>query len=338
MGGIRLGGIKYLEGLAHLAVFSPARGILAGEACISRLAETGINLNLLTCTGEAAGEGSVVACCMENEEGADSYAALREESEKGATLTLQSDTAILSVFPYNKRAEIMGELLAGMAREDVLPCAFASSPSSLSVVVGGPDRGKAAKALFHSFEFSSYASLQDWHAAYRGKEHLLREIVASYRERMIKIYGVVAQRDLDLWSVPAGLDSMAPLGASLASLGAAGVKLPFLIARPWGRNGLLFELCFSTEDAERVRRELEARVPDASFLRRTSVAAFFIHGPHFGDRYGIADALLGTLRKSHVIPLALGCAVSSISTVVCQEDLESGLHALERAFEVPARQ
>jgi aspartokinase len=65
------------------------------------------------------------------------------------------------------------------------------------------------------------------------------------------------------------------------------------------------------------------------------VAALFLHGPHFGDRYGIANALIQTLEQSHTEILALGCAVSSISVVIDAEDIPTATRALQTAFSIP---
>jgi len=66
---------------------------------------------------------------------------------------------------------------------------------------------------------------------------------------------------------------------------------------------------------------------------RFQVAALFIHGPHFGDRYGIANTLVRALEKGGISLLALGCAVSSISVIIREEDLAAAVKALETTFQ-----
>ena len=46
-------------------------------------------------------------------------------------------------------------------------------------------------------------------------------------------------------------------------------------------------------------------------MRLTPVAGIFLHGPHFGDRYGIAHTLVAALEKAHIKLLALSCTISS---------------------------
>ena len=64
----------------------------------------------------------------------------------------------------------------------------------------------------------------------------------------------------------------------------------------------------------------------------SQVAALYIHGPHFGDRYGIANTLVRALDSANVSLLALGCTVSSISVIVGKEDLAAAVQALEATF------
>jgi aspartokinase len=65
------------------------------------------------------------------------------------------------------------------------------------------------------------------------------------------------------------------------------------------------------------------------------VAGIFLHGPHFGDRYGIAHALVEALEQVHVSILALSCAVNSISVIIRQHELPPALLVLGKIFEAP---
>ena len=64
------------------------------------------------------------------------------------------------------------------------------------------------------------------------------------------------------------------------------------------------------------------------------VGIIFFHGPHFGDRYGIADATLAALSKAHVKVIASGCSSSSVYMVLSQDDLERAEEVLREPLEV----
>jgi aspartokinase len=70
-------------------------------------------------------------------------------------------------------------------------------------------------------------------------------------------------------------------------------------------------------------------------MRLTPVAGIFLHGPHFGDRYGIAHTLVKALEKAHVSILALSCTISSISVIIRQQELARALPVLGQVFEAP---
>ena len=40
------------------------------------------------------------------------------------------------------------------------------------------------------------------------------------------------------------------------------------------------------------------------------------HGPHYGDRHGIADFTLAALAKADIVPMVMTCAISGISLVL----------------------
>ena len=65
------------------------------------------------------------------------------------------------------------------------------------------------------------------------------------------------------------------------------------------------------------------------------MAGIFLHGPHFGDRYGIAQILMEALEKAHVSLLALSCTISSISLIIRQHELAAAQLVLTETFAAP---
>ena len=70
-------------------------------------------------------------------------------------------------------------------------------------------------------------------------------------------------------------------------------------------------------------------------MRLTPVAGIFLHGPHFGDRYGIAHTLVGALDAAHISLLALSCTISSISLIIRQQELAAAQLILGNTFAAP---
>jgi hypothetical protein len=207
---------------------------------------------------------------------------------------------------------------------------LASSPSAISAVVGS-QKGKAVvRQLFRDFHFSAYQSPEEFFAAQSPPEELMRQVVAEYQEKTIKVYWLMPQSDLDLWGMAvSSTDILAGFADALLELGRLGLKIPFLVAIPARQSGE-FILCFSSASSQgleergpRIRRLLQKLLPDLRPMSLTPVAGIFLHGPHFGDRYGIAQTLVESLEKAHITLLALSCTISSISLIIRQHELDA---------------
>ena len=167
-------------------------------------------------------------------------------------------------------------------------------------------------------------------------------MVATYQEKRIKVYSIVPEPDLDLWAlnIPSA-DILENFADVLTQFGDLGLTVPFLIAIPRLRTEeLLF--AFSTgrrsgdeDQGPIIRRLLNESLPGLRPMRLIPVAGIFLHGPHFGDRYGILDALVEALEKAHVSILALSCTISSISVIIRQHELAAALLVLGQVFEAP---
>jgi hypothetical protein len=167
--------------------------------------------------------------------------------------------------------------------------------------------------------------------------------VATYQEKVIKVYWIIPQSDLDLWGMSiATADILAGFATALMEMGQLGLAIPFLVALP-GLEGKEFILSFSTarrqpgglDHGDDVRRILKSHLPDIWPMRLTPVAGIFLHGPHFGDRYGIAHTLVSALETAHISLLALSCTISSISLIIRQQELAAAQVILGDTFAAP---
>ena len=98
---------------------------------------------------------------------------------------------------------------------------------------------------------------------------------------------------------------------------------------------VVLSLCLPGSQRQGVSKALDAHVPHAARSLQDAAGVFF-HGPHFGDRYRIAGALTDSIQTAGIHPLALSCAVHSISVVLKAQDLPRGLQAIKTKFHVPA--
>ena len=309
---------------------------LSTEVC-APLALNKINLTFLT---HVAGDRAVL--CMSSQAGEAALTILRSRAGPEAAFELQPGTAVLALYPHDKRPAIIGNLIRSLARARVVIHGLASSPSAISVVLSSRRIKAAVQQLFEDFYFPAFDSPKDFFAAQPPPEEYVQKVVATYQEKVIKVYWIVPQPDLDLWgmSIPSR-DVLEGFATALMELGQLGLKIPFLTALP-GLGAREFIVSFSAAGAlpggdhgAEVRRLLKSHLPEARLMRLTPVAGIFLHGPHFGDRYGIAHTLMEALDKAHVKLLALSCTISSISLIIRQQELAAAQLVLGDTFAAP---
>jgi aspartokinase len=127
------------------------------------------------------------------------------------------------------------------------------------------------------------------------------------------------------------------MGAALRGFSHQESPISFLVSSPRVNDentGLILTLPVSIE--RDYSAAIKKSVPNAVILQDSPVALFSMHGPHFGDRYGIAFELLKALSRTRVHLFALGCSISSIVGVLPAEQMERATEAIRACFEVPS--
>ncbi len=311
---------------------SPGDHNLLATGVCSPLALNKINLTFLTHAVLDQSARSITAFCTEGSAGLASASLVEAHQGRTSTVDFHGEVSTLSVFPHDQRPRVTGLLLDALAKKEITLQGLASSPSAVSSIVSTVETEAAIDTLFEAFEFPAYRSPSDWYGAYEGKEHLLQKIIASYQEKVVRIYDIVQQSELDLWSLVVDQIGLAKLGEALMALGQWEIRMPFVIALLSPENRLVFNFCFPGEQDPRIRETFSSHLGSTELTRHSQVAALYIHGPHFGDRYGIALTLVKALESSGVSLLAMGCTVSSVSVIIREEDLTAAVQALEATF------
>lgn len=331
---IKVGGLKILEEGAGVASSFPAGAPHLMQGICSPLARSRINLTFLSHVAGAFGSEDYTVFCTELAAGMDGFTQVKAYASASGHVSLHAPTCIISLYPHDKRSDIKGGFIRALGRARVMVLSLASSPSAISAVLSAHAKERAVERLFSLFQFPTYDTPAEFYAIQPPPEALVREVVAAYQEKVIKIYHLIQQTDLDLWSFSIPSSTLLEnLGAALMALGVQGLKIPFLVALPGPEDRFVCSFCTATERAEEVERLLEAHIPVIPPERLSPVAALFFHGPHFGDRYGIADTLVKALEGVNVSLVALSCTVSSISLVIRQEDLPAAVQVLTETFE-----
>ena len=335
MSKIRVGGIKVVENRAYLYSSCGRGADLLGSIC-SILAASRITMGLLTHVADNGFGESITAASALNALRFSGYILDVVGSGQCKTAEIQSDISRISIFPHAQRPEITASLITILSVAAIKPYGFASSPSAVTVVISSSDFEIVMERLFESFAFPACASYSQWQADCRMDERQLSEVKCSYSEQIIGIYSFTRQTGLDLWNVCLPIEYMSGFGAFLSELGELGFKLPFLISN-WdpGATGMQFSFALGEDRRERAGQALDKHLPGRDGFCRGPVSALFLHGPHFGDRYGIADAFVTGLRNGGIPILALSCAVSSISAVIAGNDPDKAIEVLNARFQTP---
>jgi hypothetical protein len=298
------------------------------------LAQDRINLTFLSHVAGALEAEDYAVFCTELAAGMESFVQIKARTGAAGFVGLHAPSCIISLYPHDRRADIKGAFIRSLALARVMVLSLASSPSAISAVLLARSKDRALERLFTFFDFPGYATPAEFYAMQRPPEALVREVVAAYQEKVIKIYHLISLTDLDFWSLSIPTSSVLEnLGAALMALGGQGLKIPFLAALPGPEDRFVCTFATGQQRGAEVARLLQEHVAATPAARLTPVAALFFHGPHFGDRYGIADTLVSALNRAAVPLVALSCTVSSISLIIRQEHLPAAVGVLRETFE-----
>jgi aspartokinase len=163
------------------------------------------------------------------------------------------------------------------------------------------------------------------------------ETSASYWEARVKTYGFQKVKELCLFDLVVDRFQTALLGHALHRLGEMGITYLLTFSRTISSE---FSLSFviSRHLEIRVRDHLhhEASVGGNEITHRvTPIEVVFFHGPHFGDRYGIAETAFGALADNGIQVIAGVCSGSCVYLVTPEGGAEDVVRVLSGTFEIP---
>ena len=159
------------------------------------------------------------------------------------------------------------------------------------------------------------------------------ETIAVYRESRIRTYGFQRIPDLALIQLSCTMDTIQSLGEILSEPTLHIKSASFMAVQGWGQEiSLVF--CVPVEEVKGLDRALKKISRSIKQDYIYPVGIIFFHGPHFGDRYGIADTTFSCLAKAKIRVIASGCSSSSVYLVFAQNDIDRAEGILAQTFEV----
>jgi len=159
------------------------------------------------------------------------------------------------------------------------------------------------------------------------------ETIAVYWEAPVRVYGLTEKRSRVLLRLEFPEDRLAHWSGVVSELESCGdFELVFL--QKSGNHCHLLLVPGESDPAE-TRTRLEQRLvkeADTALHHLAPVAVLYLYGPHFQDRYGIAEAALGPLKRAKIAVHAMGCAGTSVYLVVDDDAADSARAALAETF------
>lgn len=159
------------------------------------------------------------------------------------------------------------------------------------------------------------------------------ETIAVYWEAQVRVYGLTEKRGLSMLNLHFPAHRLDHWAGTLGDLQAYGeFELVFMQPDAAGLRLTLLPSGSAVAELEGLLQQRLQGEEGSSLNCQAPVAVLYLYGPHFQDRYGIAEAALRPLRKAGVVVLAMGCAGTSVYLVVDEGAAERARAALAETF------
>jgi aspartokinase len=166
------------------------------------------------------------------------------------------------------------------------------------------------------------------------------ETIAVYWEPQIKTYGIARKSNLYLVGLPINIRQTAHADSGFLSQGLQSGSLLMVTASPFEGSELYVQFLLDSQPVDEWLTLL-GQGADQGLGRQPHIDAgvelVYFHGPHYGDRYGIAHAAFGALEADDIPLLSAACSGASVYLVLPQGKAEAACAALANAFVVPQR-
>lgn len=164
------------------------------------------------------------------------------------------------------------------------------------------------------------------------------ETIAVYWEPKIKTYGFQEARDQALLRIDFRAEQMALWGSRIDQMGELGLGFHLVLLHYSPDREFTMSLIFERQWEDRVlmhmRKAMPRNISDSVHIK-SPVELMFFHGPHFADRYGIADSVFSTLAGGGIPVLAAACSGAAVYLVFPEKTAQKASALLAEAFEVP---
>lgn len=164
------------------------------------------------------------------------------------------------------------------------------------------------------------------------------ETIAVYWEARVKVYGITGKSGLAMGVLRFHADRMSSWGRRIAHLESTLRRFELVTCQGTDKDRM--ELYLVIEDAGRdvmlnLMNEWLEEEPAAQFSMNSPVDMIFLHGPHFQDRFGIAETACSILAMNNIQIALSCCAGTSMYLIFLEDQGPAALKILKETFLIP---
>jgi len=337
-----INGLKISGALCLVRLYEDSRGSGLLPAFCRLLAGSRINMLFLSTESDAG--GTCTTCCVDAAHAALLKNVLATEPVLQERAEFTAGVGLLTLFPHRSRLTLFGRSLRALTQAGLRVFAVASSVGTLTYVLEHAQLDKAAAVMQACFEFVGN------HAPFKADLRLRREPCggpeagrerketrAVYGEPQIKTYGFQVVKNLALYSYRLPADLPAEWTRAIKRIEDEATRFHLLQAQLRESFELDLQLLCEPEQGAPLARRIAAEIPAAGdrLLVTAPVELIFFQGPHFGDRFGIADFTYKALEEKTDVLLAAVFACASIYLMLPEGAADEARTRLAAAFRIP---
>ena len=161
------------------------------------------------------------------------------------------------------------------------------------------------------------------------------ETIAVYWENKIKTYGFQIEHELSLFQISIAPHELAGLG-SIFFNDTSDINFSWVLVQQSPGHVFRVYILLAQKWKQSMQALLEGYQKNGTRLdlrTESQVEMIFFHGPHFGDRYGIADTAFDTLREKGLPIIAAGCTGASVYIILPEHSAAKAKDILSESFD-----
>jgi hypothetical protein len=339
---IPIAGVKLSGELLQINI-SGFSNALDAKLELSRLFSAN-RINMPFLSGVCLEERSQAAGCVTAEEEGRARELIHADPKLRHRAEFFPSVGLISLFPHQSSLKILGLSLFALGAAGLPLYGMGSSLSALTLITDYAHLDHAVAALKEHLPVPKEndpleADFRETALTGTFKANPM-QTNAVYWEPRIKTYGFQSATDLSLIELKFPAQRISAVGRTLYELGEVPIGFHLVAAKTSGDDTckiyLLIRRHSATQTLERVCRVEGVQMKGGVYVS-SPLELLHFQGPHYGDRYGIAEAAFKALAFGSVPVLLAACSQSCVCLVIPETRAREAETCLAEVFEVPAR-